>query len=444
MAELRTTLETAEYCIVLVEPRSRTVLGIETNGRIRFPRVRISRQARPVEQLAHEVEIAWQFKVLILDFLSGPDSATPCVVAIVLGRAPASPRLLALALGELPSNELTKEECNCLHSIVRDRCANPLSRIDWVDEAIAWVEEATGKKISSKSNIEQLNAGGGFALTRFGMEGGDSYWLKATGEPNRHECSLTAFLSHLCPSCSPHLIAIKQEWNAWLMAQAGSPLPASPTAEAMISAARGFATLQIETLYFVDDLVATGAFDQRCRVLRDHIEPVIEFLIGAMERQESTRVPALSPDRILELAKILKRACLSMESLGIPDTLIHNDLNRGNILSDQNRCVFIDWSEASIGNPFLACERLCQVNREHRLKVQSVFWRLWAERIDAASIEQAFVLAPLLAIYAYLYGRGNWPRAGNVRSHFDSYARSLARHMDRAAQNPKLRELLCL
>jgi len=166
MAELRSTPETAEYCIVLVEPRSRTVLGLETNGSFRFPRVRISRQARPVEQLAHAVEIEWQLKVLILDFLSEPDNQTPSVAAIVLGRAPASPHLLAMALEELPSNELTEEECACLLSILSDRCWNPLSRIGWVDEAIAWVEEATGKKISSKSNIEQFNAGGGFALTR--------------------------------------------------------------------------------------------------------------------------------------------------------------------------------------------------------------------------------------------------------------------------------------
>ena len=152
---------------------------------------------------------------------------------------------------------------------------------------------------------------------------------------------------------------------------------------------------------------------------------------------------ALSRDRIVKLARTLKHAFLSMESLGIPDTLIHNDLNRGNILVNQDRYVFIDWSDAAIGNPFLACERLCQLNLEHQHTVRSVFRRLWAERIDAASIEQAFVLAPLVAIYAYLYGRGNWPRPGNIRSHFDSYARSLARHMDRAAQDPELEELLC-
>jgi hypothetical protein len=441
MAEQQSTSETVEYRIVMVEPRSRAILGFETQGRYRLPRVIISRSLRSAQQLATAAEIEWGLKVLILDFLSEPGDDAPIAAAIVRSITRASLNLLKLPLEQISEIELPGKERDRLVSILCDATENPLSRICWVDEAVAWVEEVTGKKIASKADAEQLNAGGGFALIRFGMDDGSGCWLKATGEPNQHECTLTALLSDLFPAGLPRLLAIKKEWNAWLTEQAGSPLPAIPTAEALAGAASGFATLQIQTLDFIDDLLAAGAFDQRAFVLRNHIEPVTGYLIDAMERQESTRVPALSRDRILELAKILKRACLSMESLGIPDTLIHNDLNRGNILSDQSRCVFIDWSEASIGNPFLACERLCQVNREHRLEVQSIFRRLWAERIDAASIDQALVLAPLLAIYAYLCGRGNWPRAGDVRLHVDSYARSLARHMDRAAQHPEIEEL---
>jgi hypothetical protein len=444
MAELKSTLETTEYRIVLVEPHRKMVLVLESNGTYCLPGVWISRNARPVELLVNSVEIELGLKVLILDFLSEPDDPTPCVAAVVLDATQARLNLLPMPLGDLQSIELTEKEQDCLHSIVYDRAPSPLSRVGWIDEAVTWVEKVTRKNISSRADIKQFNAGGGFALIRFVMEDDDCYWLKATGEPNHHERTLTALLSDHCPDVLPRLIAQNREWNAWLSAQAGSALPASPTAEAMACAAEGFLTLQAQTLDFVDDLFAAGAFDQRSSMLKCRIEPIIAYLIQAMERQESTNAPALCRDRLLELGEILKRSCISMEELGIPDALNHNDLNRGNILVDRGRFTFIDWSEAAIGNPFLACERLSQLNLEHRLVVHSHFRRSWSERIDVASIAQAFLLAPLLAIYAYLYGRGNWPRVGNTPPQFDSYARSLARHMDRAAQDPELRGMLCI
>jgi len=51
---------------------------------------------------------------------------------------------------------------------------------------------------------------------------------------------------------------------------------------------------------------------------------------------------------------------------------------------------------------------------------------------------------PILAAASTLYGRGDWlhsPRRNDPRR--QSYARSLARHMDRAAREPRLLEALC-
>ena len=51
---------------------------------------------------------------------------------------------------------------------------------------------------------------------------------------------------------------------------------------------------------------------------------------------------------------------------------------------------------------------------------------------------------PILAAASTLYGRGDWltsPRRDDQCR--QSYARSLARHMDRAAREPSLVEALC-
>jgi Phosphotransferase enzyme family len=444
MRERQLDHESIEYRIAVVESGSGNVLTFQANGNYRLPRVRISRNVRHVSQLAKMIEDEWGVKVMILDFLSEPDNEIPCAAAIVLGSTSNRPALHKLSLEQLPPIELPEKERDCLVSIIYGRSICPLSRIDWFDVVIAWVEEVTGKKISSKADVEQLNAGGGYALIRFGMGCGDTYWLKATGEPNRHECALTTFLSSLCPTRLPHIIAHKTEWNAWLTADAGSCLRSSPAEEAMECAADGFANLQIHSRDSIGDLFAAGAFDQRPHALRKSIGMITDYLIQAMEYQESTKVPVLQSDRLLKVAEVLRRACLSLEELEIPDTLLHNDLSRSNILFDHGGCRFIDWSEASIGNPFLGCERLCQLNQEHQRAVQSIYRSAWSERIDAKSIDKALNLAPLLAIYAYLYGRGSWPRVAGVQPHFDSYARSLARHMDRAAQNLELQGASCL
>jgi hypothetical protein len=51
---------------------------------------------------------------------------------------------------------------------------------------------------------------------------------------------------------------------------------------------------------------------------------------------------------------------------------------------------------------------------------------------------------PLLAIFSYLYGRGTWLNSEERNDpHFEGYARSLARRMEREAQVPGLLEVLC-
>jgi hypothetical protein len=76
-------------------------------------------------------------------------------------------------------------------------------------------------------------------------------------------------------------------------------------------------------------------------------------------------VPRLGVHRLRELEFITRDACCAMLNLCIPSTLIHNDFNGGNILLSDSRCVFTDWAEAGIGNPFLTFQHLCaQISRD--------------------------------------------------------------------------------
>jgi hypothetical protein len=337
---------------------------------------------------------------------------------------------------------LSNKEAILLSEMLEGRRANPFSCLGWIDEAVSWVMTATGQKVSSKRQIEQWNFGGEFALLRFQMEENGCYWLKATGIPNKHEYDITVCLSESYSDFLPPLIAIRKEWNAWLSKEFGGPLADLSPAGATGCAATNFATFQLQTIDGAGRLLSVGAFDQRLRTLREHIDPIFRFLAEAMTRQRSTKVAPLGRERLQELAILVMDACDRMASLGIPDTVLHNDLNAGNTLHNGRRCVFIDWSEAAVGNPFLACERLCRLNASHCEAVRAVYRNLWTEHVGKAAVNEAFTLAPLLAVFAYLYGRGDWI-ASEKTLYRDSRARSLARHMDRVAYTSTLRDALC-
>jgi hypothetical protein len=434
---------THEYRVVLVQPESHGVLALASAGIFRLPRVRIPSMTRPARELQKAIKATWGVTAFVLDICVAPYGVLPCAVAELR-----SPRVISnieeVALDRIMSSELTSEERHDCQFLFEGKSTLPVTHMGWIDDAIDWAASVTGGRFSAENDVEQLNVGGGFALLRLRSDDGRSYWLKATGVPNMHELSITSCLSGLHPEFLPKLVAIRNDWNAWLTEDAGEQLSAPVAGAVFVKAIKSFASLQIQTIGNVDVLLAAGAFDQRIPALRRHLDDVVAFLVDAMVRQTSAKVAPLSRHRVLELGEILDDALCQLETLAIPDALIHNDLNLGNILHDGTRCVFTDWSEAAVGNPFLSFERFRLQSHDASGELRRVYGEVWREYLSQANIGRACQLATLLSIFAYLYDRGDWLKDTNkVTPQFESYARSLARHMDRAAQNPELREALC-
>jgi hypothetical protein len=450
-----TIVETTEYRLVLVLPESRKILAISGVGGYRLPSIGILQWMRPAEQLREAIHMAWNLHVLILDFFH--DSPF-CAVAevLVLGRPT---DLKAVLLEQLPISELSEQQRVEIGSILAGDCqaSSPFSRIGWIDEAIAWLEAETGRKLSSKRDIEQYNAGGEFALVRFHMEDDSGYWLKATGEPNAHELSVTTLLSKLCGRYLPELISSKPEWNAWLMSAKATCVTEIPTAPLQLfkqleDAVVCMAKLQIKTQGYGLDLLGAGAFDQGLQVFKDHAAELFDYLEEAMSLQTSTKAPRLGKKCIHGLRGIFKEVCQRVEDLAIADTIVHGDMNRGNILTDGGHCQFIDWSEAFLGNPLITLQHLLLLNKAENFEIRNFinlllkqrYLDVWAASRDPDSLDKGFVYMPILAAASTLYGRGDWldsPRRNDPRR--QSYARSLARHMDRATREPRLLEALC-
>ena len=435
-------MKTMEYRCVLVRPQSHVVFAL-AGAQYELPRVHIPTEMRPAKELQKAIKARWGLNVFVLEIWGAPNDVVAAAAAEVLTPQTISP-FTEIPIEQLLHAGFSEQEFRGLELLLAGRTKSPFSQLGWIDEAIDWIESATGCTFSSPRNVEKWNAGGGFTLFRISSDDDRHYWLKATGEPNAHEFALTRLLWELCPDFLPKIVASRKDWNAWLTEDAGDPLPSPPSLDELVPAARRMAQLQLLTIGRTDKLLAEGGFDQRLPELRSHIDAVIAYLIEAMARQTSTKVAALGRDRLLELGEILRDACFCLEALDIPDALIHNDLNAGNILWDGTKYVFVDWSEAAVGNPLLSCERLCQLGRVRAKRIRAVYRDCWLHQLAAKRIDEAIALTPLLAIYAYLYGRGDWlGQTENIRPQFESYARSLARHMDRAAQDLSLLEILC-
>lgn len=456
MNELATICETLEFRVVLLDPTSNALLILDTSDGYRLPRVRIPRWLRPAQQLQKEIQATWGVQVVILNIIAANRSSDLCVIAEPLMPI-ANAGFKTVAANQVPSSELSEKEYADLRLLLKGETKNPLSHIGWIDRAVRWVESATDRKVTSRNEIEQYNAGGGFALLRFPMTGGLDYWLKATGEPNRHEPVVTKLLSELGGGYVSNVIAWRPEWNAILVLGAGRELreiPQEPrqALELLEDAVESMAELQRKTKDSGFDLLEAGAFDQGMDVLLKRAPELFDYLEETMSFETSMKAPYLERRRIREIRSIFEAICERMQLLGIPETIVHGDMNPGNLITGCGHCQFIDWSEAYVGNCLVTLQHLLLLNQTEDAKIRdfmnSVLKRkyldVWLASHDAAPFEEGFAYMPLLGAVSALYGRGNWlmspERNGPGRQ---LYARTLALHMDRALCAPEFEEALC-
>jgi hypothetical protein len=444
------------YRLAFILPESRHLLVMQADGARELPTIDIPLWRRPAEHLTRLIEERWQITTVVLDVVADESLPTPC--AIVEVRNPSweftKECFRVAGVDDLPNSSLAESERGTLQSILagEDAGRGPFSRIGWVEEAQTWIQQAISEReVTFTGALRHLNAGGNFCLIRFATVRNPAVWLKAVGAPNTHEFGITAFLADNCPQYLPPILAMREDWHAWVMDEFGSPLHSSSPLRDFEQAVRKLAHLQIELSDKSAELLGVHCSDHRTQTLDFHVDSLIAYLDEAMHLQTSTKVAKLSSARLETIRTLLHRACATLEELGIPESLMHSDISPGSILNDGKDCVFTDWCEACVGNPFITLEQFC----EHvaRNGGQSESWiptlrkayrSCWMDLLPEHMIDKALRLTPLISILSYLYGRGDWlssPRRHNPS--FQGYARSLARHMDRIAENTELMETLC-
>jgi Phosphotransferase enzyme family len=437
--------DTTEYRVALIDPSAMKLLAESDVNGLHLPRVRIPKWTRPAEEINEAIRKQWQVTSIVLTILETTNDRPGCAVTELISspKAGATNTLLLRDVECLGQAELNAEERASLNTLIAGEAApsGPFARRGWLKEAQEWIQSSIpDREIEFTKEIHQLNAGEAFALIRLGTKDGGAYWLKATGNPNKHERAFSVELSRRFPEYLPSLIADREDWNAWVTEDAGEPLGGTRDFELLLKATESLADLQILSHGHVAELRAAGFMDRRLAVMQAHLPEMFSYLEEAMRRQTSTRVKPLERARLQEILSAVDHACEKMQELGIPDCLVCGDINLDNILFDGTRIRFTDWAEGGIGNPFFTFEQVLQhVIREGEHldwvpRLCEAYRKKWLPLLRDHQIDSAFTLMPLLAMADTLFGRGNWlgsPRQDEPA--FQSFARTLSRCMDRAA-----------
>jgi len=336
---------------------------------------------------------------------------------------------------------------------LREPSQAPFARPGWLAELFAWVEHqlaALGLHLTGP--FRQLNAAPSFSLIQ--LETNDSaVWFKATGEPNRHELGVTTCVARLFPGSVPEPLGIHAAWNGWLMREApGRTLDDVPELAWWLETAEGLARLQIQSIGREAELLEGGCMDLRRPRLIGAVDPWIDLMRGLMAEQEKQTPAQLTDLELTLLGGSLKEACSRLSEIGLTDTLGHLDFNPGNIVVSPERCVFLDWTEACVTNPFVTFEYLREHFRRHctddRTAMESLnaaYMRHWRAHVSLDDLERAALFSSLVAVFAYAVAtsaRRSFEPCG--KSSQGAYLRSLARRMFREVRQIMERSDRCL
>lgn len=415
-----------------------------------LPQLAVPCDERVCERLQDMCWALWQLRVHFVDCLkrSGPNHPEMLWIGEVLEGVPDG-RLLAIDLLELTKERQTDSDWARLQAWkIHSHRRGGVSRLGWIRAAHGWVEGIACEQLEPVATVRQYNGGGGFSLVKLDAPSGHRYWLKAVDHPNLHEFALTLTLCQIAPATTPLLVAARPEWNAWLMREEGdSENGELPPLDAAICA---LVEVQGRSLTHKQDLLAAGVFDQRYESIRHQIPLLFEYIEECMWMQVSTKVPRLSRDELHFVRDCLQTLWAEMDSAA-PTSILHGDLNAGNISKSEAGCRFLDWCEAYIGFAPVSFHHLLMVyQRKGSTDLSAndsadLYRRCWLTEFGLHIPVRAIAAAPLLAAASALLGRGTWLNAPEElqSERRRSYSRTLARHMARAAHSLREGGVLC-
>ena len=216
----------------------------------------------------------------------------------------------------------------------------PWQREQWFAVADAWIHAMVPDVI----RVEQYASWCGSSLLRIETAGGRRY-LKAAPSYFHGEGAVTAMLADRFPDVVPRPVAVDTERGWMVLADFGDALVGSEALEHWEGALDTMASLQRNSLRFIDELLGGGLRDRRPEMLLLQIQAFADGDRGVIPDGYARRVREAVP-RFAEL-------CAELEAAPIPDTLVHGDFHPNNVVIERGRYTIFDWTDACVAHPFV-------------------------------------------------------------------------------------------
>jgi len=113
-----------------------------------------------------------------------------------------------------------------------------------------------------------------------------------------------------------------------------------------------YADLQKIAAVRIDDLSETGIPDRRLTPLQIQWDELIRDTDRLfIDQHEYDYISGTHYNRALEMWPEISRLLAELESVGLPDTVVHEDLHDANIFAKGNSIILSDWGDSCISNP---------------------------------------------------------------------------------------------
>lgn len=230
--------------------------------------------------------------------------------------------------------------------------ANGGTRVD-VEEAGAWVRA----HVPLAGPLEPFQVEPWAAVFRAPVDDG-VVWFKACAPHHAFEITLTAALSARW-STTTEVLAHDGDRRWLLMADAGVSLGAlGNPPQRWIEVLPAYAEVQVGETALAGEHLARGVPDLRLSRLPLLYEELLSATLP-LDEAETADLASIGPR--------IRDWCEELESVGIPDTVQHDDLHMNNVYVKGSVLRVLDWGDASISHPFFSLFEtfrfLVEVNR---------------------------------------------------------------------------------
>jgi hypothetical protein len=208
----------------------------------------------------------------------------------------------------------------------------------WLAEATAWIDEHAERT----GDVEQPHVRPWSTALRVPTNDG-ALWFKANMPALAHEAVVVELLATRAPKLVPGLVAIDHERGWMLMRDGGEQLrqqiDREQSLERWLDVLPLYAELQLAAMPDAERFVQRGVPDRRLATLPQQYESLLERVAGFADAELVARAAAL---------------CEQLASVGIAETIQHDDLHDAQVLMRNGTYVFFDWGDSCITHPFLS------------------------------------------------------------------------------------------